>query len=110
MYKVKGSIWVEHNDVAFIGSGRIVLLEMIKKYGSITLAAKSIKMSYRQAWELVNSMNKQSKTPVVETASGGVGGGGTKVTKEGEALIASFRDLQKRFHQFNEQESKNLKF
>ena len=90
MYKVKGSIWVEHNDVAFIGSGRIVLLEMIKKYGSITLAAKSIKMSYRQA--------------------GGVGGGGTKVTKEGEALIASFRDLQKRFHQFNEQESKNLKF
>ena len=110
MYKVKGSIWIENDNKAFIGSGRILLLEKIKKFGSITVAAKSIKMSYRQAWELINSMNKQSPKPVVEASAGGVGGGGTKVTKEGEELIQSFRNLQERFHTFNEEESRNLIF
>lgn len=110
MLKIKGSIWIENNNEAFIGSGRILLLERIKKFGSITLAAKSIKMSYRQAWELINSMNKQSKYPLVETSSGGAGGGGTKITKAGEETIQQFRSLQERFHKFNEEETKKLKF
>lgn len=110
MYKIKGSIWIENNDEAFIGSGRILLLERIKKFGSITMAAQSIKMSYRQAWELINSMNKQSKYPLVETTSGGVGGGGTKITKAGEEMINQFRSLQDRFHEFNDGESKKLNF
>ena len=110
MYKIKGSIWIENNDEAFIGSGRILLLERIKKFGSITVAAKSIKMSYRQAWELINSMNKQSKKPIVEAFSGGAGGGGTKITKEVEGIIKQFRSLQDRFHKFNDEESKKLNF
>lgn len=110
MYKVKGSIWIEINNAAFIGAGRIMLLEGIKKHGSITLAAKSMKMSYRQAWELIDSMNKQSKKPLVETTSGGAGGGGTKITKQGEIAINLFRDLNERFHKFNEEETKKLKF
>ena len=110
MYKIKGSVWIEGNDGAFIGIGRVLLLEKIKEFGSITLAAKSMKMSYRSAWELINSMNKQSDSPLVETTSGGIGGGGTRITKEGEKAIKLFRDLQGRFHKFNEEESKRLKF
>lgn len=110
MYTVKGSIWIESNNTAFIGAGRIMLLEGIKKYGSITLAAKSMKMSYRQAWELIDSMNKQSKKPLVETTSGGAGGGGTKITKEGEKAITLFRNLNERFHKFNDEETRGLKF
>lgn len=109
MFSVKGTIWIENKKGAFLGSGRVLLLENIKKYGSITTAAKRMKMSYRQAWELVNSMNKQSKKPLVITASGGVGGGGTMLTKEGEKAIAAFRKLQERFHAFNEKEGKKLK-
>ncbi len=110
MLKVKGSIWIENNDGAFIGNGRILLLERIKKYGSITVAAKSMRMSYRQAWELVSSMNRQSGKALVETFSGGAGGGGAKVTKEGERFIESYRGLQDRFHKFNEEESKKLSY
>ncbi|MBI2272056.1 MAG: LysR family transcriptional regulator [Bacteroidetes bacterium] len=109
MFAVKGSIWIESNKGAFIGMGRIILLEKIKEHGSITVAAKSMKMSYRQAWELVDSMNKLSKYPLVIKSSGGTGGGGTKVTKEGEKIIDLFTDLNKRFHKFNEEESKKLK-
>ena len=109
MYKIKGSVWIEGDKGAFIGTGRVMLLEKIKELGSITVAAKSMKMSYRHAWELIDSMNKQAKSPLVETTSGGVGGGGTKITKEGEKAIILFRDLQKRFHKFNEEESKRIK-
>ena len=109
MYKIKGNIWIEGDSGAFIGLGRVVLLEGIKKHGSITSAAKAMKMSYRQAWELVSSMNKQARKVLVETVSGGAGGGGTKITPEGEKAIKLFRDLNKRFVEFSEKESKDLK-
>lgn len=109
MYKIKGTVWIEGENGAFIGAGRVMLLEKVKEFGSITEASKSMKMSYRQAWELINSMNKQSKSPLVVTTSGGIGGGGSKVTKEGEKSIEFFRDLQERFHKFNEEESKRIK-
>ena len=95
--------------LGFIGLGRMKLLEGIKKYGSITVTAKSMKMSYRQAWELVDSMNKQSKKPLVETTSGGKGGGGTIVTKEGEKIIDLYNSLNNRFYKFNQEESNKLK-
>lgn len=110
MYTVKGSIWIEGKQGAFIGSGRVVLLENIKKSGSISEAAKSMKMSYRQAWELVDSMNKQSKKPLVERTSGGAGGGGTMLTEEGERIIKLYKKLQNKFRKFNETQSKNLVF
>lgn len=110
MYKINGSIWIEGEQGAFIGFGRVMLLENIKKSGSISEAAKSMKMSYRQAWELVNSMNKQSQKPLVEKTSGGAGGGGTMVTKEGERVIKLFKDLQNKFRRFNEAQTQKLVF
>ena len=110
MYKIKGNIWVESESGAFIGNGRMLLLEKIKELGSITKAAKFMKMSYRQAWGLVSSMNKQSGKPLVTTAAGGAGGGGAVVTKEGEKAIATFKKLQEKFYKFNEEESRKLKF
>ena len=68
-----------------------------------------MKMSYRQAWELVSSLNKQALKPLVATASGGAGGGGTKITPEGEKVIKLFRELNNRFLRFSEKESKGLK-
>ena len=108
MYKIKGSIWIEGEQGAFIGSGRVVLLENIKKSGSILQAAKSMKMSYRQAWELVDSMNKQSKQPLVVKSSGGAGGGGTMLTEDGERVKKLYKQLQNRFKKFNEAQSKKL--
>lgn len=107
-YKFKGRIWIEGKDGTFLGYGRIVLLERIKKYGSITEAAKSMNMSYRHAWELVDSINRQSEKPLVETATGGRGGGGAKLTETGEKAIEAFWRFYERFKEFLKKEMKNF--
>ena len=109
MYKVKGNIWIEGEKGAFIGVGRMKLLERVNKLGSITKAARSMKMSYRQAWELIDSMNRQSKKSLIKTSVGGVGGGGTIVTREGEKIINCYKDLLDRFKMFSSKETENLK-
>ena len=109
MITIKGRIWVETSKGAYFGSGRVALLEKIKEYGSITDAAKSMKMSYRQAWEQVDAMNKQADKPLVIKNSGGIGGGGTQLTKEGEKMIHLYCNLQKNFNEFLKRKSKSQK-
>lgn len=64
--QVKGRVWLETAKGTFAGEGRITLLEKIEEFGSITEAARSMKMSYRQAWEQIDAMNKQSEKPLVD--------------------------------------------
>ncbi len=104
-YTIKGRLWIEGKSGTFIGFGRVVLLERIKRYGSITNAAKSMKISYRHAWELVDSMNSQSKTPLVKTATGGKNGGGAKLTETGHTAIVEFWTLYKKLARFLEREN-----
>lgn len=107
-YALKGRIWVEGKNGTFLGYGRVVLLERIRQYGSISEAAKSMNMSYRHAWELVESMNTQAKKPIVETATGGKGGGGARLTETGELAIAAFWSFYERFKGFLKEEVKRL--
>lgn len=91
-----------------MGYGRIILLERIRECGSITKAAKSMEMSYRNAWELVDSMNKQSSRQLVETATGGSGGGGAILTDEGEKAIKLFWEFHEDFQNFLRREENKL--
>lgn len=99
-YNVKGRMWIAKGEETFLGYGRVVLLERIKEYGSITRAAKSMNMSYRHAWELVESMNRQAGAPLVETATGGKGGGGASLTPMGEKAISVFWKTYKEFNRY----------
>lgn len=101
-YVLKGRIWIDAGNETFIGYGRIVLLERINEYGSITKAAKSMCMSYKHAWDLINSMNKKSSKPLVITTTGGKDGGGAKLTEHGEKIIKLFWDLQVNLKEFLE--------
>lgn len=107
-YELKGRIWIEGKNGTFLGYGRVVLLERIKQYGSITEAAKSMNMSYRHAWELVDSINRQARRPLVETATGGRDGGGASLTKAGEQAIEAFWRLYERFQDFLKKEAGRL--
>lgn len=71
IYHLRGRFWIESPQGTFLGQGRVALLERIREHGSISAAARSIEMSYRQAWALVNSMNTYSHTPLVSSATGG---------------------------------------
>ncbi|MBI1837768.1 MAG: LysR family transcriptional regulator [Flavobacteriia bacterium] len=70
-YKIKSRIWICTEEGTFLGEGRIELLKKIDEFGSISKAAKAMKMSYKKAWELVNSMNEQSQEPIVTGKIGG---------------------------------------
>jgi molybdate transport system regulatory protein len=83
------------DDIA-VGPGKIELLEAIAGTGSITAAAKSLEMSYRRAWLLVDTMNRCFKRRVVETEAGGTRGGGTQLTALGAQLVRSYRRIESR--------------
>jgi molybdate transport system regulatory protein len=97
---LRGRIWIDGPEGTFLGYGRIVLLERVREFGSITQAAKSMAMSYRHAWELVDSMNRQAPSPLVEAATGGKGGGGARLTDNGEKAISLFWKLYSDFQTF----------
>lgn len=65
-------------------------------------------MSYRHAWELVDSMNRQSAKPLVELATGGRGGGGALITAEGAKVIGLFWKLYTDFQDFLEKKEKTF--
>jgi len=106
---LRGRVWIDGPEGTFFGHGRAVLLERIIEHGSITKAAKSMDMAYRHAWDLVDSMNRQSKEPFVEVATGGKGGGGARVTKAGERAIKNFQRFHKNLLAFLNREQKKLK-
>ncbi len=107
-FRVTGRVWLETENDRFMGIGRVELLKYIDQTGSINQAAKAMKMSYKRAWELVNSMNQQASEPLVVTQTGGEKGGGTVLTDEGRRQIARFEALQDRFQQFLATETARL--
>jgi molybdate transport system regulatory protein len=98
--QIRAKAWITAGEETFLAYGRIVLLEKIQEFGSISAAARSIRMSYRRAWWHVETMNRLAKSPLVETAVGGKGGGGTRLTPEGEAAVRLYRTLDQRAKAF----------
>ena len=78
-----------------VGPGKISLLEAIEREGSLSVAALSIGLSYRRAWNLLADLNRSFTEPVVATAVGGTRGGGARVTDFGRSLVAAFRALER---------------
>lgn len=77
-------------DEIALGPGKIDLLQAIDHTGSISAAGKSMKMSYRRAWLLVDVMNRCFTTPLVQTAKGGQHGGGASLTPLGRQVLETY--------------------
>jgi molybdate transport system regulatory protein len=77
-----------------VGPGKVRLLEQIVAQGSIAAAGRTLGMSYRRAWELIDELNKCFRAPVVRAQTGGKHGGGTVVTTLGLALVAHYREME----------------
>jgi molybdate transport system regulatory protein len=77
-----------------IGPGKADILEGIKETGSIAAAGRRMRMSYKRAWLLVETMNACFKAPLVETTRGGRGHGGARLTPTGEMVLACYRRME----------------
>ena len=93
-FGIDGNFWINKNGKAFIGKGRVELLKNIQIYGSISKAAKQMKMSYKAAWDSVDIMNKLSNEPLVTKVTGGVGRGGTVITTYAKEIINAHDELK----------------
>jgi len=100
--QIRAKAWITAGDETFLAHGRVLLLEKIQELGSISAAARSIKMSYRRAWWHIETMNRLARKPLVETAVGGKGGGGARLTPEGEVAVNLYRKLDGRARDFQE--------
>lgn len=98
--EVYGGIWMGRDDDAQISDIRISLLEKIGESGSITQAAKAVGISYKTAWDAVDAMRNLSGEALVESLSGGKGGGGSRLTEAGEKLVRTYRLIQQEHERF----------
>lgn len=80
-----------------VGPGKIDLLRQVAATRSISAAARAMGMSYKRAWLLIDALN-EGFGGVVETSTGGRGGGGARLTPTGEALIGAYDALERRLN------------
>jgi molybdate transport system regulatory protein len=92
--RVDVKVLVRHGAEIAMGPGKADLLDAIAATGSISAAARSMNMSYRRAWLLVDVMNRTFREPLVHSAAGGQHGGGAGVTDAGRAVLAQFRAME----------------
>src|ERR1700761_1624544 len=97
-----GSVWFQAGAQTLGGAPRIALLAAIGETGSITSAAKAVGMSYKGAWDAVDTMNNLAGEPLVIRSTGGKGGGGTTLTPRAVALINTFRAVEREHRLFLE--------
>lgn len=92
-----GRLAVETAMGTFLGDTRIKLLEAIDAHGSISQAAKAVPLSYKAAWDAIDTMNNLAPEPLVLRTTGGKHGGGTELTDYGRRLIGFYRALEEEY-------------
>ena len=99
---LQGKVWMTVGGQQLGGSDRVALLASVAEHGSITQAARAVKMSYKGAWDAIEAMNNLAGEPLVERLAGGKGGGGTRLTQRGAQLVENFRLIEREHRQFVE--------
>jgi molybdate transport system regulatory protein len=85
---------VDFGSSRSIGPGKIRLLEAIERTGSISQAGRTLGMSYRRAWLLIDDMNRCFRHAVVSAKPGGSRGGGAQLTEFGAELVRDYRAIE----------------
>lgn len=92
-----GRMTIEADFGASLGETRVRLLEEIDRLGSINQAAKAVPLSYKAAWDAIDTLNNLAPQPLVERVTGGRQGGGTRLTDYGRRVIAMYRALAREY-------------
>ena len=95
MQRITARIRIYFGGDLAIGPGRIELLEGVQRTGSLARAAREMGMSYRRAWLLMQSLNGCLRSPATLAKRGGTTGGGATETPVGQALIRSYRRMER---------------
>ena len=95
-----GELSLINEQKVSLSNKQVELLRAVKEAGSITAAARLAGISYKTAWDRIDDMNNMSRQPLVLRKPGGKGGGGSRLSRHGEALLAGFDRLRSQHHEF----------
>jgi molybdate transport system regulatory protein len=87
----KTNIWIEKDGKVVLSFWRVRLLEAVRDTGSISAAASEMGVSYRRAWDKIHECEERLGVKLIETQTGGEGGGGSQLTPEASDYINRFR-------------------
>ena len=89
-------LWVEKDGQLVLSDFRVQLLRYVAELGSLAEAAERMGLSYRRAWGKVREIERNLGLSLVESEAGGVGGGGSKLTSDGDRLVAIYERFRLR--------------
>jgi molybdate transport system regulatory protein len=92
--EVRFRMRIRTGDTVALGPGKVALLEAVHEHGSISAAARSLGMSYRRAWLLIDELNRSLKSPATVSEQGGHSGGGCALTPVGENIVRLYREVE----------------
>ena len=92
--EARAKIWFERDGKLVLSDWRVELLTAVGETGSLTRAAERLHIPYRTAWSKLKEIEEQLGVRLLETQSGGAGGGGSLLTPEAHELIARFRRVR----------------
>lgn len=94
MIEVECHISINKNGNCFLNLTKIELLHEIMQSGSLSGAAKKLKISYQHAWTMIDEMNRDAPSPIVIKQRGGVNGGGAEISSYGERILREYRQIE----------------
>jgi molybdate transport system regulatory protein len=88
-------VWIESADgrVA-LSDWRVALLEAVGQHGSLVAAARALDIPHRTAWQRIQEMESCLGVRLLETSSGGLGGGGSHLSPNGLELVRRYQTLR----------------
>jgi molybdate transport system regulatory protein len=76
-----------------VSDKRLEVLRRVGESGSISQAAREAGISYKAAWQAIDTLTSLSGVTLVERTVGGSGGGGARITPQGQALLQLAQQL-----------------
>src|SRR6056297_1896037 len=93
--KLNYKLWLEEDNEKLFGDGPADILNLVDKLGSLSKAAAEINMSYSQAWQLIDKLERKLGFKLLEKQVGGSDGGGSTLTTKGRILMDTFLQFRK---------------
>jgi molybdate transport system regulatory protein len=97
--KPRSKLWIEQDGRIVLSDYRVRLLQLVDETGSLSEAAARMDLSYRRAWGKLREIEQNLGIKLVESAVGGAGGGGSRLTADGRRLVEMFGRFRDRAEQ-----------
>ena len=89
-------LWLEQDGKLVMSDYRLRLLRLVMETGSLSESASRLGLSYRRAWGKIKELEANLGVPLLQSAAGGPGGGGSTVTPQGRELLERYAAFQSR--------------